>query len=231
ERLSIDLRFSSGAIVSALAFPSLTADGFLVLPPETTDLQLFRAASDGLTIEPSDLLTAFRIQPVALGSLCFATDYQFEASAVTRSGRPEHPIVQPPLTRDPMQALIRGRIIESPEARVIDGKLLAHPPSKIVATIRTGKALTGEIGFFDDAWRKGEPRPVTFSVSMIKHGSNEILFQRTLDPAVKPEDRGPQRFSIDLRAASSTDPIELQFDTYPATSWGWTYWSNLHLEE
>jgi hypothetical protein len=231
ERLSIDLRFANGTIVSALAFPSLTADGFLVLPSETTELELFRAASDGLTIEPPNRLTAFRIRPVALGSLRFATDYQFEANAVTMSGAPEHPILQPPPSQDPMQALIRGRIIESPEVRVIDGKLFAHPPSRIIAAMRTGKALTGEIGFFDDAWRKGEPRPVTFSISMVRPGGNEILLQRTLDPAAKTEDRGPQPFAIDLRAVSSADSIELQFETYPATSWGWTYWSNLHLEE
>src|SRR5262249_45431000 len=143
----------------------------------------------------------------------------------------EHPLVQPPLSRDAMQALIRGRIIESPEVRVVNGKLLAHPPSRIVAPMRTGKALTGEIGFFDDAWRGGEPRPVTFSVSVIKPGRNEVLFQRTLDPATKPEDRGPQNFSIDLRGNSGGGPIELEFDTYPGTSWGWTYWSNLHLED
>jgi hypothetical protein len=229
--LSIDLRFASGTIVSSLAFPSLTADGFLILPPGATDLQLFRAASDGLTVGPSNPLTAFRVRPVALGTLRFVTDYQFEASAVTMSGRPEHPIGRPPPPADAMQALIAGRIIESPEVRVVEGKLLAHPPSRIVAPMPTGRALTGEIGFFDEAWRSGEPRPVMFSISLIRQDGNEILFQRTLDPAGKPGDRGPQRFSIDLRRSSSNDPIELQFDTYPGTSWGWTYWSNLHLED
>ena len=231
DRLSIDLRFASGTIVSSLAFPSLTPDGFLILPPGATDLQLFRAASEGLTVGSSNPLTAFRVRPVALGTLRFATDYQFEASAVTMSGRPEHPIGRQPPPADAMQALIAGRVIESPEVRVVEGKLLAHPPSRIVAPMPTGRALTGEIGFFDDAWRAGEPRPVTFSISLIRQDGNEILFQRTLDPAGKPGDRGPQRFSIDLRRSSSNDPIELQFDTYPGTSWGWTYWSNLHLED
>jgi hypothetical protein len=231
ERLSIDLRFADGTVVSALAFPSLIADGFLVLPSEATELQLFRAASNGLMIAPSNPLTTLRLRPVALATLRFAPDYQFEASVVTMSGRPEYLIVEPPLSQDAMQALIRGRIIESPEVRVIDGKLFAHPPSKIVATMRAGKALTGEIGFFDGAWRRGEPRPVTFSVSLIKQGGNEVLFQRTLDPVAKPQDRGPQKFSIDLRTRSSGNPVELEFDTYPGTSWGWTYWSNLHLED
>ena len=229
--LSIDLRFASGTIVSALAFPSLTADGFLVLPPGATDHQLFRAASDGLTVEPSNPLTAFRVRPGTLGTLRFATEYQFEASAVTMTGRPEHPIVQPPPPQDAMQALITGRIIQSPEVRVIAGKLLAHPPSSIVALMPPGRVLTGEIGFFDDAWRKREPRPVTFSISQKTQGGNQILFQRTLDPVATPGDRGPQRFSIDLGRRASNDPIELQFDTYPGTSWGWTYWSNLHLED
>ena len=229
--LSIDLRFASGTIVSALAFPSLMADGFLVLPLGATDHQLFRAASDGLTVEPSNPLTAFRIRPPTPGTLRFAAEYQFEASAVTMSGRPEHPIVQPPPPRDPMQALITGRVIQSPDVRVIAGKLLAHPPSSIVALMPPGRVLTGEIGFFDGAWQKRGPRPVTFSISQKTQGGNEILFQRTLDPVAKPGDRGPQKFSIDLGRRASNDPIELQFDTYPGTNWGWTYWSNLHLED
>jgi len=126
-------------------------------------------------------------------------------------------------------ALIEGRIIAAPEARLIDEKLLAHAPSKIVAVMSKGGRLSGEIGFLDGAWQEGNPRPVTFSISRLAPPGPQLLFERTLDPKVNPADRGPQKFSVDIGPDGSGQRLDLLFETRPETDWGGTYWSQLQL--
>jgi hypothetical protein len=228
----IDLRFANGTEVSARAFPNLVSDGFLILPPEMTAGQLFAAAEDGFALGKANPLVAFRMRPTRLGAFRFSADYEFEASAVRIAGQAEHPIAPEAPAATAMQALIEGRVIESPEIRVIQDRLLAHAPSKIVAAMPKGRRLTGEIGYFDGAWREGSPGAVTFAISRVTPTGARLLFEKTLDPKSNPADRGPQTFSIDLGPdGSSGEPTELLFETRPGTSWGWTYWSQLQLGE
>ena len=232
ERFWIDLRFANGTEVSARAFPNFVSDGFLILPPEMTDGQLFAAAEDGLALGKANPLVAFRMRPTRLGAFRFSADYEFEASAVRVAGQAEHPIVPEAPAATAMQALIEGRVIELPEIRVIQDRLLAHAPSRIVAAMPKGRRLSGEFGFFDGAWREGSPGAVTFAISRMTPTGAQLLLEKTLDPKPNPADRGPQKFSIDLGPdGPGGEPTELLFETRPGTSWGWTYWSQLRLEE
>jgi hypothetical protein len=231
EALELDLRFVSGATVTSRIFPNLTSDGFLVLPPAMTDMQLFAEAAGGLHIGRSDPLGSLRVRPGHTGAVRFSPDYVLAFATVTVTGAAEHPILIDAPPKDAMEALVTGRIIDSPEVRLVGERLLAHAPTTIAAVMPSRGRLTGEIGFFDSAWREGSPRPVKFSVSPVTPAGGRPLFERTLDPMTKQADRGPQMFSIDLAQVDATDgPVELLFETGPETPWGWTYWAKLRIE-
>jgi hypothetical protein len=232
EPFDIDLRFANGTVVSARGFPSLVADGFLVVPPEMTEAQLFAEAARGFELGRSNPPVAFRLRPPYLGAFRFAARYQFTTSAIRIDGSAEHPLLEEALPATAMQALIEGRVVASPEIRLLHDRLLAHAPSKIVAVMPKGGRLDGEIGFFDGSWQSGQPRPVTFSISRLTPSGTRPLFQRTLDPVANRADRGHQAFSIDIGpGAPGGERIELLFETGPETSWGWTYWSRLRLAD
>jgi predicted O-methyltransferase YrrM len=225
EPLWLDLRFASGT-VSARAFPNLVSDGFLVLPPEVTEAQLFLGLTQGLP--SSNPLLAFRLRASRLGAWRFAADYHFDASAIGIAGPPEHPLAEEPPAATAMQALIAGRVIAGPQVRVIPEGLLAHAPSTIVATMPKGRRLAGTFGFLDGAWRDGNPGAVTFAISRVTPVGARRLFARTLDPKRNPADRGMQAFAIELAEGEAG---ELLFETGPGTDWGWTVWSGLRMEE
>lgn len=225
----MDLRFADGATVTARIVPNLASDGSLIIPPGLADVELFREAENGFAIDRRNPLQALRIRTGSLGSLRYATDYTLVASAVTMEGEPERELLPQDPARTAMQALIEGRILESPDVRVVDEQLLAHAPSKIVASMPTGGRLTGELGFFNGAWLQGRPKPVSFAISLMTATGPRLLFEKTLDPRNRPADRGSQRFSVDIPDGAIDQPVELLFETGPETPWGWTYWSGLAI--
>jgi hypothetical protein len=230
--LQLDLRFANGVITSSVIFPNLSSDRFLVLPPGLTDVQLVEAAADGLQTGRSNPLVALRVRMSSSTALRFRPDYELSVDALSMTGATEHPLLKDPPAKDAMEALITGRILGSPDVRLVEGRLFAHAPTRISAVMPSRGLLTGEIGFFDGAWKEGKPRPVTFSISAVVQGTRQSLFERTLDPVARPDDRGPQTFTVDISEVDLTNGgPELLFETGPETSWGWTYWSNLHITQ
>jgi hypothetical protein len=227
----LELKFASGAEVKSRIFRNLVSDGFLVLPPDIDDAELFLEAERRPETAVANPLLAVRVSPADLAKVAFSSTYMLSAMSVTIVGAPEHPRSPSDASpEDAMTILRRGLIIESPEVRVLDGRLLAHAPSKISAKFPGGRQLSGEIGFFDGAWQTGNPKPVTFAISVLTSKGVEPLFERTLDPLNRAGDRGAQPFSVELPPTSSPDTrVELLFETRPGTSWGWSYWSNLKM--
>ena len=222
----LELKFADGTVDKSRFFPSLVSDGFLVLPPSITEPVLFLDAEHGFDIARMNPLTAIRVRPADLAATGFLPTYRLAASSVVITGQSEYPHPEDAA----LLALVAGRVLESPDVRLLDGRLLAHTPSKILAALPGGKRLNGEIGFFDGAWKDGNPQPVTFAISAMTPKGPELLIEKTLDPKNRADDRGPQAFSVDLpKPATPGGNVDLLFETRPATAWGWTYWSNFKM--
>jgi hypothetical protein len=226
----LELKFANGTVEKSRIFRNLVFDGFLVLPPKLDAVRLFLETGRSFNLAAENPLVAVRVSPSDLASVAFLPTYVLSATAVSVTGAAEHPRLPLSPLEDAMLILRRGRIIEASEVRMVDGRLLAHAPSRIAAKFPAGRDLSGEIGFFDGAWQTGKPRPVTFAISALTSSGVQPLFERMLDPLNRADDRGPQPFSIKLPPPSSdASRIELLFETRPETPWGWTYWSGLKM--
>jgi hypothetical protein len=229
--LLLELKFANGAAVTSRILRNLVSDGFLVLSPDIDSAGLLLQAERNFDIAGENPLISIRVSPVDLANVAFSPTYVLSTMSVSVIGAPEQPrSARPPSADDAMRRLRTGQIIASSGLRMIDGRLLAHAPSKISARFPGDRELSGEIGFFDGAWKTGKPQPVTFVISALTSMGAKPLLERTLDPLNRTEDRGPQFFSIALPAAFPPGTtVELLFETRPETPWGWTYWSNLQM--
>ncbi len=82
----------------------------------------------------------------------------------------------------------------------------------VAVTPRSGERLRSAVGVRPDAWASYRPSRVTFSIAARQGGERHVLFERTLDPHRKLEDRG--WFELDIDLADFADaPVELEFAT------------------
>ena len=127
--VEIDFRFASGAVVTSRAFPNLLSDGFLVMPPEMTDAQLIVAAESGLeTARPTRWQPCACVKRVSARSASRGS-IRSQRTPSRSQARPSIRCHRSRAPANPMQALIEGRVLELPEVRLVDGRLLAHPPA------------------------------------------------------------------------------------------------------
>lgn len=222
----LQLKFANGEQTTSRVFPSLVSDGFMVLPPEVSEADLFSEMTAIPPQRPRNPLIAIRIHPMDLAASGFAADLTVSVASVTVRGEAEHP----ELKLDPMALLATGRVLKTTGFRMVDtDTLLAHSPTTIAVRLAAGKRLSGRFGVFDGAWQQGSPAPVTFKISTVEAGSRRVIFEQTLDPTNQTSDRGAHSFSIDLpEQGLPSGGVDIEFETGPGSSWGWSYWSKLN---
>jgi hypothetical protein len=221
----LDLKFTNGETVKSRLLPNLVADGFMVIAPDASEESLF-SDIDGLsTPAPRNSLVAIRVHPLDLAKTGFAPNLTVAVSSVSMAGT----IERPESVHDPMFSLRAARVMETTGFRLVDpATMLAHSPTRVVARMTSGKRLNGEFGIFDTAWQQGDPAPVRFRIVTATGNRRDVLLERTLDPKHEVSDRGPQSFSVELPPAVPNDAVEIEFETGPGSSWGWSYWSKLN---
>lgn len=219
----LELKFSNGEVAKSRLFSNLAADGFMVIAPDASEASLFYDIEGISTPAPRNPLVAIRVHPVDLAASGFGPNLTVAMASVSMAGV----IERPEIAQDPMFSLNTARVMETTGFRMIDGRtMLAHSPTRIVARLTPGKWLNGEFGVLDGAWQQGDPAPVRFRV--LTANRRDVLFEQTLDPKRQESDRGPHAFSFQLPPAEVTgETVEIEFETGPGSSWGWSYWSKL----
>lgn len=134
----------------------------------------------------------------------------------------DQPPLPPSLTR-----ILSGASTEHAtfDPTLMEEGVFAHAPALLVAKMQGPFSLKGTFGYIDAAWQTGNPAPVTFSIRRRSADGETLLFERRLDPARRPDDRGPRAFAIDIPDGEVT----LVFETAALSgdnAWAWTYWGN-----
>jgi len=110
---------------------------------------------------------------------------------------------------------------------------LCHAPSTLLWNLEPGQfTLATSFGILDSAWNGTNCTDgAGFHVLLVPDGGKpQVLFERLLEPAKVPGDRGMQSTQLEFEAQPHSRLV-LRIDTGPAGSSAcdWTYWSAFHL--
>jgi hypothetical protein len=112
-------------------------------------------------------------------------------------------------------------------------QLLAHAPSLLETKLQPGTSiLCGQFGIFEGAYAKPLPDATdgaVFRVELVhRDNQREILFERFLNPATAPSDRGLQSFAIKV-PDNMEGTVSFTVGPGPAgnPSYDWAYWESL----
>ncbi|MEO7412806.1 MAG: hypothetical protein ABIZ81_05570 [Opitutaceae bacterium] len=126
----------------------------------------------------------------------------------------------------------------SPVSGIVDDRptLFMHPDSVMeMAVTAKDRAIQGAFGIAAAAYTKPAPDVtdgVSFSVEFISAaGDRSRLFQRYLDPASAPDDRGTQTFAVALPSFEGGRLLLRTFNSADKTSsFDWSYWRQIELK-
>jgi hypothetical protein len=119
--------------------------------------------------------------------------------------------------------------------REVETALFQHPPSSVLfppLRLGEGAALRFACGMKESAWRRIR-RGVRFTISVETDGRREQVFETTLDPRARVEDRRWQRHTLDLSRFAGRN-VRLLFETKMAggrsNAFAWAGWADPVVE-
>lgn len=119
-------------------------------------------------------------------------------------------------------------------ANNIDGHDVAilHAPSLLTFNLPAdAKSISGMFGFMPETYTgKGNTNGARFIVYWSNGSERKDLFQRFLNPISVQEDRGLQRFNVDLTSLSGGQLfLEIHPGPYNDIGWDWTAWTGIKI--
>lgn len=110
--------------------------------------------------------------------------------------------------------------------------MVMHAPSSMYFDVPPGASeITGQFGFVPGAYTNGgKTNGAIFTVIGSSGPDSRVLFERTLDPATRPNDRGLQSFKALL--PNGTDKVELRIGPgqYNINAFDWTAWNGIEFK-
>jgi hypothetical protein len=210
--------------------PAMARGGFLLSPLVADRLDwaaLAAAGSEGAALD-GNRVVAVRIDP-GRGERFYRRDVRVSLARLRFPGQDLASL--PSLRaaadlRSLLAAEVRAGTTELKTGGDGAGVLLAHAPATIAVPVAAGATrIRLGFGLLDGAWSGGGATDgVEFRLSAPADGGSVPLWSRTLDPAARAADRGPQEAVVTLGAAH---PQELLLETLPRATplWDWSYWS------
>lgn len=127
--------------------------------------------------------------------------------------------------------------VDAEQTSLIDGEegpyLSVHTPAFLSFALGgTEQLLQFDYGLEDGAYTKGgQTDGAVFTVELRRRtGKAQIIFERYLQPAAIPDDRGRQHASLSLANIGPGDRLLLRIGPGNSNSWDWTYVANLSLK-
>lgn len=115
----------------------------------------------------------------------------------------------------------------------LDGEIVTvfHAPSELLVNVPANVAeFAGNFGYLPGAYTGGKTDGAIFTVTLVAEGKETPLFERALNPVHRSEDRGLQRFKIQLPPGAAG---QLRLSISPGKtgdySWDWTAWGGLEF--
>ena len=112
--------------------------------------------------------------------------------------------------------------------------LLVHAPSALYFDMRGDtRRLSGQFGLFEGAYTNpGETDGVEFSVEwQDPSGATRVLWSRLITPRTHAEDRGLQRFVVDVPEETGTLIMRTGIGPNNNPSWDWAFWHDVRFEK
>lgn len=229
------LRDADGGVLSYRSHPTNLKTGFLITP-------LFRGEIDLIRYQAGEGLPPIK-EITLMPPLGREEDF---TSAVTVT---LHEVAPPIISRRQESAAhlaqrfrIANRLPVAlaayfpPQTTTIDQQevLLAHPDSSLEFTLHAhDRQFRGHFGLLDGAYENGNATDgVDFEIEHVPaNGRPRILWRRHLAPLTQAQDRGPQKFIIELpQPASGRLILRTQNRPGDNAAWDWCYWTNLRFE-
>ena len=227
--LTLRVRTLNGTEQSYRFIPALGAGGFL-LSPMVDDPSSFAL----LALGESDDLAGKSITDAVIGGsaatrLFYEPDVAIDLQTVTLKdvapSREARPFADQLNQRRPWRQFVR----QIAQVANFDGEHLSAPaPTALNIPVAGARRLRLGFGIEDGAWTTGQVKGVCFEVEGAT-GKPEPLWQRCLDPHDVATDRGPQTAEVDLPAGLDTASVATS--CLKSCDWGWSYWSDIRLEQ
>ena len=238
--VQVEVRTADGATTLRRFLPTLASHGFLLNPllKSEEDFIAWTAAQQ----VPSSTTQTIRIVPGSGMSWFYQPQIVYRMSQVpmTSSASPSGAALLRNLRSFADVFSMPASLVKSdlPTQRFsLEGKsfLLVHPQGEVRFDIPTGAtAASGEFGFHPQAHLVGATDGVEFQVEYVPSGASALpttLLQRTLRPFTVVNDRGIQRFRVELPVGGEG---QLVLRTLPGANgnlkWDWAGWSNIQIE-
>jgi hypothetical protein len=208
--------------------PAIAREGFVISPLIESTVDYLRLALGRADLVPRrvqwfsvevDDLEGWRFQELFAVTLASLDDSHLRdvenwknfASELTRSIE--------------LQAILQANPAKLATA-MVDDKLGAHPPSRLTLDASGRTKLEVSFGLFDGAWQgEGHTDGVCFRVLVA--GTEQVLWERCLDPKVEADDRGSQIATIAL--PDGVGDLVAETTCRFSCEWDWAYWKTISL--
>ncbi|MFM1852119.1 MAG: hypothetical protein RIS54_1803 [Verrucomicrobiota bacterium] len=123
--------------------------------------------------------------------------------------------------------------LEPNEDFIDDGRVMVlHAPSSMTFDVPPGATtVRGNFGFVAGAYTgEGKTNGAVFSVIWTAGQDSRIVFERSLDPATRPDDRGLQSFDVHLPQSSGRIVLKVSPGPFNINAFDWTGWSAIEFK-
>lgn len=110
--------------------------------------------------------------------------------------------------------------------------MVLHAPSSMTFDVPPGATtIRGNFGFVAGAYtNEGKTNGAVFSVIWTAGQDSRIIFERSLDPATRPDDRGLQSFDVHLPQSSGRIVLKVSPGPFNINAFDWTGWSAIEFK-
>lgn len=245
----IDVRHADGDVRSWLVSPGVARSGLIVSPSLSgrLDFAAFLAAEPPPSLSRRAVAVRLGLERLPHDEVTRGFSLYLDQVTVPKQAGLTLPgqlgvlseAVSPPRPKEEHPLWIAG-----PGGRTV---AFAHAPKEFVVGLRPGMSSSArptgrvEFGLLDGAHRATPPTDgVTFRVTLEFGPREEVLFERHLDPATNPGDRGLQSAEFAIVPGDWQRPgkmpwhagrpkLVLETETGPTAASDWSYWASVEV--